>query len=412
MMNFNPAVTAIAIIVAVFVIGIIISLWRQAHMFRGYEEYSSDVQTLASRLKAEIFRDGHDLVVSGNHDQLPTIIRFSYADNTPGLNVKMRAPATFTMTVVPKGEKAGDARVVLRTPDDMFDSRFVTRTTDPMQARLILSSKPAFAQLQKLCCSSQTFLTVGGGAVELSELTIPTPYSAKHIQNHLDSMAALATSLQEMPGADSIKITPYKKEYSLIIRAALAVGVLTAIVAVVSAMNDRDGTAAANNTSDQGEQLPAGIAPADARRIAGLNAYRLATGADFEQEAAAWVRAQIGHEVSGHVPGAFSGDGEPDSAYVLVQETGPGAGRKRVTLLARNDVKYDAVYPDLAVVGMVPRANFSSASWVGGTAPVPDGDGILLVRKSDDPGSGTVIYLRDGRAESAVPVNYRNLGIQ
>ena len=411
-MNFNPAVTAIAIIAAVFVIGIIISLWRQAHMFRGYDEYSSDAQTLASRLNAELFRDGTDLVISGNYGRLPTIIRFSYADNTPGLNVKMRAPATFTMTIVAKGGKSGEGRVVLRTPDEMFDSRFVTRTNDPMQARLIISSKPAFAQLQKLCCSSQTFLAVGSGAIELSELTIPTPYSAKHIQNHLDSMLALAEALQQMPGADSIKITPYKKEYSLIIRAALVVGVLTTIVAVVSAMYERGDTAAAKSATDQTEQIPAGITPADAHRIAALSMYRVATEADFEQEATAWARAQIGHEVSGRLPGAFSSDSAQETTYVLVQETGAAAGRKRVVLIADNDVKYDSAYPELAVAGLVPRANFSSAAWVGGTAPVPDGDGILLARKTDDPGSGTVIYLRGGRAETAVPVNYRNLGIQ
>jgi hypothetical protein len=225
-------------------------------------------------------------------------------------------------------------------------------------------------------------------------------------------MLALADALQQMPGADSIKITPYKKEYSPIIRGALAVGVLTVIVAVVSAMNDHAGTAAANNASNQAEQLPAGMAPADAQRIAGLNGYRLATMADFDQEAVAWARAQIGHEVSGQVPGAFSGEGEQESAYVLVQEMGALAGRKRITLVAGNSVKYDAAYSELAIVGLVPRANFSGIPWVGGKAPTPDGDGILLVRKRDDPRSSTVIYLREGQAEAAVPVDYRNVGIQ
>src|SRR5919109_5326272 len=157
-MNLNPVLTAIAIIIAISVLGFIISSWRQSTLYRGYEEYSSDAQALASRLKADVFRDGIDLVISGNYGKYPTVVRFSYADNTPGLNVKMRAPATFTMSVVPKGGKASEGRVQMRTPDEAFDARFVTRTNDPMQARVFVSNKAAFAQIQKLCCSAQTFL--------------------------------------------------------------------------------------------------------------------------------------------------------------------------------------------------------------------------------------------------------------
>src|SRR5262245_23653105 len=174
-MNFNPVVTAIAIIVGVSLVGFIITYWRRARMYQGYEEHASDAQALASRLKADVFRDGIDVVMSGNYGRLPTVIRFSYADNTPGLNVKMRAPATFNLSIAPKGAKAPEGRVQMRTPDETFDSRFVTRTSDPMQARLFVANKAAFAQIQKLCCSAQTFLTVSTGVVELSELTIPTP---------------------------------------------------------------------------------------------------------------------------------------------------------------------------------------------------------------------------------------------
>src|SRR5688500_12947973 len=111
-MNFAPLFIATGIIAGVWLLGLIISHWRQSHALRDYEEYASDAQAVASNLNAEIFRDGIDLVVSGNYGRLPTVIRFSHADNTPGLNMKMRAPATFTMSVLPKGAKGTEGRVL------------------------------------------------------------------------------------------------------------------------------------------------------------------------------------------------------------------------------------------------------------------------------------------------------------
>jgi hypothetical protein len=325
----------------------------------------------------------------------------------------MRAPATFTMSVVPKGGKATEGRVLLRTSDDGFDARFVTRTDQPTQARLFVGSKAALPHIQKLCCSSQTFLTITAAGVELSELTIPSPYTAPHIQGHLESMAALAQELHHMPGADAIKIAPYKKEQSKIIRVALAVGVLTTIVAVVMAMSDRSSNPPAADASNNAVQAASsGVPPAEAAQIAGLPDFRLASASDFNADGAAWTRSRTGREVSGRVEGSFSGNEATENVYVLVRESGPNAGQKRVVMLAKNAVKYDAGYPELAAVGKVPRENFAGIEWVGKPPAPADGDGLLIVRKPDDLRSGTVIYLSGGRTEAAVPVNYLNVGIQ
>jgi len=411
-MNFTPLLIVAGIVAGVSLLGLVISYWRQSTVFRSYEEYAPDAQTLAGRLKAEVFRDSLDLVISGNFGRLPTVIRFSHADNTPGLNVRMRAPATFTMSVVPKGAKTTEGRVLLRTSDDGFDARFVTRTDQPTQARLFVGNKTALPHIQKLCCSSQTFLTITAAGVELSELTIPSPYTAPHIQAHLESMAALAQELHHMPGADAIKITPYKKERSKIIRVALAVGVVTAIVAVVMAMHERSDTPAADNGNSAVQAASSGVPPADAAQIAGLPDFRLASENDFNPDGAAWTRSRTGREVSGRVEGSFSGNDATENAYVLVRDSGPNAGQKRVVMLAKNAVKYDAGYPELAVVGKVPRENFAGIEWVGKPPAPADGDGLLIVRKPNDLRSGTVIYLSGGRTEAAVPVNYLNVGIQ
>jgi hypothetical protein len=411
-MNLTPVFTAVAIVVAVSFLGLIINYWRQSRLFRDYEDYASDAQALAGRLKAEIFRDGTDLVISGNYGKLPTIVRFSHAENTPGLNVRMRAPATFTMSFVPKsGTKPTDGRVLIRTPDDAFDARFATRTDHPTQARMFVTSKAAFAQIQKLCCSSHTFLTLTSGGVELSELTIPTPYAGKHIQAHLESMAELGKVLQQMPGADAIKITPYQKQRSNVVRAALAVGVLTAIVVVINAVYDHSAAATASAGKALTAKPPEGVPAADAERLGGLQGFRLANGSDFEADAAAWVRSQTGSDIPGRFEAAFSGGQEQGTAYILVKESGVDAGKKRVVVIANNDVQYDAGYAQLALAGKVLHENMAAIPWVGNPPPA-DGDGLLIVRKGEDLGSGAVIYLSGGRVATAAPSSYLNVRIQ
>ena len=197
-----PLVIALAIVVVVAIVGALLHSMKTRQTYAGYEELKADAGMLAKRLKGEIFRDGDDLVVSGNSGKLPTVIRFSRQENTPGVMVRMEAPASFTLSVVPKGARATEGRVVVRTPDEMFDARFTTRSDHPTQARMFVGGKPVITHLQRLMCGSGTFLTVTTGALELSELSIPGPYTARHLENHLESLAVLARSEERRVGKE------------------------------------------------------------------------------------------------------------------------------------------------------------------------------------------------------------------
>src|SRR5262249_44149305 len=102
----------------VTLIGVAISFFRKSAVLKGYEEYQADVNRIANTLRAEMFRDGGDLVVTGNYKQNPIQIRFSHDENTPGLNMRMQAPVSFTFSVVPKGERSTEGRVLIRTGED------------------------------------------------------------------------------------------------------------------------------------------------------------------------------------------------------------------------------------------------------------------------------------------------------
>src|SRR5438874_12128392 len=69
--NLSQIQIAILVIAAVSLIGVIVSVIRKSSVFAGYADYQQDILKIARSLKAELFRDGEDLVVSGNHNKLP-----------------------------------------------------------------------------------------------------------------------------------------------------------------------------------------------------------------------------------------------------------------------------------------------------------------------------------------------------
>ena len=114
-MNAHPLTIVLGIVALVAALGVVISLIRASALMRGYEDLRTEVGALSKKLKADVFRDGEDLVVSGYHGKLPAVVRFSYADNTPGLNIRMKAPSTFALSIVPKAAQVSEGgRVAVR----------------------------------------------------------------------------------------------------------------------------------------------------------------------------------------------------------------------------------------------------------------------------------------------------------
>ena len=66
MASMHPVVLALLILLAVGGVGYIIHALRMGKAFAGYEELTKDAQQIAKSLGGEIFRDGNDLVISGN----------------------------------------------------------------------------------------------------------------------------------------------------------------------------------------------------------------------------------------------------------------------------------------------------------------------------------------------------------
>ncbi len=403
--SLSPIQIALLIVAALSIIGVVIAFIRSRMTFSGYEQIAHDIRRLGLTLRGETFRDGADVVVSGNYESLPAVVRFSNEENTPGLNIRMQAPATFTLSVVPSGAQVTEGgRNLVKTTDEMFDSRFTTRTDQPTQASMFIT-KSTTNLLQKLACSKNTYLTFGGGTIELSELVIPEPNTGQHVLDHLKGMSKLSAVLRQMPGSDRVKLVTFARERHIAARIAMVVGAVVALLSIFAA------TQVPNRPPASGvnQSLSSGILPLDAVRIANSNGWRTVTADDMDPVAVAWLRGN-GLQPQGRIEGDYSGKVTGrDVAYLLVAPD----GTRRVVLLADNENRYDTKFPYIGAAARVPKGIVNAIEWVGGKAPeAVDGDGILIVRKQDDPASAVVIFLSGHGIVSASPVNYQSINLQ
>ena len=102
---FSPLAVAALVVAAVSLIGIIVNTVKRSRTFAGYEEIAADSARIAASLAgSESFRDGHDLLVSGNRDGIPLVVRFSNSEASPGLNIRCGAPVDFLLTFSAEGD--------------------------------------------------------------------------------------------------------------------------------------------------------------------------------------------------------------------------------------------------------------------------------------------------------------------
>lgn len=404
-MNPYPIVTTIAIITLIVLVGAIAAYIRDRKKYAGHEAYARDAAKLAKDLGGEVFRDGTDLVINGSRDGKTVVIRLSYAENTPGLNLRMNAPANFSLTTVPRGVRGShEGRTPVRTPDDNFEARFSTRSDHPLVAKMFLDGKRVMPELAKLCCS-KAFFSISSGMIEQSEPMIPMPNTGRHIMEHLDSMAALSRELERMPSAEKVAVPVLKKDRHIVLKLALVVGVIAAAVGIITAARQPEEPPLPKVGPDA--QMAAGLTPVEANAISGLEGWHLVAPKDLDGDAVAWVNG-FGQKDLGRVPGTYMGkSAQPDLAYLFVND----AGKRRLVIVADGHVLYDVMYDYIGILARVPKSSIAAIQWTTRTPETPDGDALLITKKAQDRTSGVVMYFSDGRLVSGVPSDYQSINL-
>ncbi len=398
------AITAGGLILIIILVGVFLDRRR----FLGYEEFRQDARVIQAFLKAQLFRDVHDLVISGGAHGYRTTVRFSRSEHTPGLTIRMSVPSNLSLTVFPKEATIPEGGVLVRTGNEQLDLRYVVRTDQPTQTRLFLNLNATIPQLKALCCSSKTFFNVEEGAIELIELTVPEEDTAEHLIAHVRSLAMLGPVLAQMPGASDVKvekITPPRplKKYGAV--AAIIVLFVAGVAALAGYERERS-----METSSSQTGTPVGIPNNEAQHIPDLAGWRLATSGDFDPEGVAWLRKHGIFNPSGRVEADFLDRGVPeDHAYVLINSEG---WHRVVVLTSDNRVLLDHSEQNLALAARVPKAQLAAMPIQSGDSVHGMADGLLLVREKDDLHSAVVVSFNGSSVISAVPENYKNLSLE
>jgi hypothetical protein len=402
----QPLALILNIAIVVGIVGIVVYWVQRFAVFFGYKAIQPDVLQIAELLKAQPVRERNDVVLAGYYGGHPTIVRFSHRVDTPGLDIQMRVPATINFFLAPKAITAGsEGRVVMRTGSASLDRRFNARTDHPTEVRMLTAGSAIMASLEQLCCSTQTGLAIKDRTIELSELTIP-PFTANHVFDHLQSMLTLAQGVRDMPGSDRIKVEPLpRRGSSWPVRVALAGGLVCLVALLFAQPYSHPAGAIASGSTPAPSS---GVTPADAVRMQQLQGWHVARTEEFSGSARRFLRER-GVEASGHVMGDFGGRGAAvDSAYLLLDAD----GRKRVSMLARGMVVYDAIFPQADALARISKSAVAKIQWMSSAPQYPsDGDALLVIQNANDP-TASVVLLRHGtQTYSARPADFTKIDL-
>jgi hypothetical protein len=274
-----------------------------------------------------------------------------------------------------------------------------------MEFKMLTAGAAMKNSLEQLCCSTQTGLSIRDRSIELSELTIP-PFTANHVFDHLQSMLTLAKTIQNMPGADRIKVDPLpRRGSSWPVRVALAGGLVCLVALLFTQPYNRMAGASANTGNSS---PPSGIAPGDAMHMQQLQGWRAAGRDDFSLSALRVLREHR-LQASGHIVGDFGGHGTTtDSAYLLLDTT----GRRRVSMLTRGAVAYDAIFPKVDLLARISKSSMAKIQWMSSGPPLPaDGDGLLVVQNANDPTASVVLLRHGAQTLSARPADFNKIDL-
>lgn len=402
----QPLALILNVTIVVGIIGIVIYWVRRFAVFLGYKAIEPDVLKIAELLKALPLRDRSDVVLEGYYGGNPTIVRFSHRVDTPGLDIQMRVPATINFFLLPKNfATTNQGRVLMRAGSASLDRRFHARTDHPMEFKMLTAGAAMKSSLEQLCCSTQTGLTVRDRVIELSELTIP-PFTANHVFDHLQSMLTLAKAIHEMPGADLVKVDPLpRRGSSWPVRIALAGGLVCLVALLFTQPYNRVPGASANAST---VLPPSGVTPGDAMRMQQLQGWHAASREDFPAAVQRYLQ-QRRLEPTGHIVADFSGRGSAiDSAYLLIDTS----GRKRVSMLAKGAVAYDAIFPKVEFLARISKSAMTKIQWMSSDPPLPsDGDGLLVVQNANDPTASVVLLRHGSQTLSARPADFNKIDL-
>jgi len=392
----------VAIALATPVAGIIVEFLGRVLRLRGYSSIRADIDAIARFLSGQIHRTDGDITIKGRMESLPVTVTLSNSDSRPAVHIQVPAVGNVSFFCLPKGQESGAPAV--EVSDSHLAEQFSLSSNQPQMAKIIFLTPALMTEVRTLCRGSGTLLSLKQGKLEFSEMFLSKDRVCERILGSLQAIVKLSAASAHVPGAEPYRARP-DRSWNWFRAAYFSVPVLVVAVAIgISRQSHAD--------PPHVSTTPAGIAEADASKIPDLQLWRVGASSDFDSEAAAWLQAKES-EPTGEIHGSFAGTSQSDSAYVLRSLPNSGTQGSRLVVLVNGEVRYDLTLPELALATRIPKDSISSIEW-SGRPPLskPDGDGILLVRRYQDPSTAMVIYASGVQIITARPKNFRTIQLR
>ena len=403
-MASHPLMIAGLLMSALAVVGIVAAVMRESRLFNGFRDIAPEVKTLSNHLRAEVFRDRYDLVVSGEYKGIPAVIRFSKHKNVPAMGLYVRIPAACQLSLVPNSLAGKSLSSNIKLNSRFFEEHFVARSMSPHDLALLLEDERTLKLLESLCCTTRTIFELNRGRLELLEMVLPEELT-RHILGHLQKVHSFADVLAAMPESERVEIRPFKREHrSWLFKAAVAACVAIVAMSVIAATREHkiSEVFAANDA-----QFVRGVPVYDAATIDGMETWRAAKPEEMSPKFSDWlqdsgqqpaVRIEFKPVANGLTRGV---------AYLLVRDD----GSRRLVILIDHHAVFDACFARVDGIALVPLTSFPKLKWGQWQAPTqkPNGDAILVVRDAADPRSAELLFFPNGTLFSGVPRDYSTI---
>lgn len=400
----NPFVLATLIVAVVALTGVITSMVRNARKFQGYAEVAADARAIAKKLNGELFRDGEDLVMSGNYQQLPTIVRLSHLESTPGLSIEVKVPSNFSFSLTPRQAPVIPDGIGVNVPN--LSVNFVGRTNSALEASQLIDSPSVRKALSAVCISQKTFLEMTPGRLLIGDLLIPQDVLGR-VMVELQAVSTINAQLEKFPGADERKFKPVKHDRtSWTFRAALAAG----IIVTIAGLAQNAVTASSKPAPAAAKEIASSIPKNDAILIPKIQDWQPADDKSFDPDFASWLRSYGVKPASSFDFSADTSRLRDDRVYLLTNDK----GQKRVVAIVDHRVALDGVFDRAAGIAIIPMDSVSKVEWPMSRAPFKEvpGDGLLIVREFGSKEGATLLFFTPDRQLSGMPENYQHLDIQ
>jgi hypothetical protein len=243
--------------------------------------------------------------------------------------------------------------------------------------------------------------------LELVEATIIPGNLGARLLNCVRGMARIATETTGAHGGTAPMSHPPKRERNWFRIGYLGASGLILMVLMTEPLFNRPSHGAnAKPLPPAVNTIPASLAA----QVPQLQGWHVADTTDFDSDAEAWMQQQ-GQRCSGQIAVNVNSQQSADLAYIFKRPPGPpGTNSARFVLFINNQKRYDAEMPEIDAAGHISKSRIGSVEWRGrGPNSEPNGDGIILIQRYNDPTSAIVFFMSGNKLLTAVPKDFHNI---